>query len=180
MSLLEPSMGGSNGLSGLEAFVKEHRTCGEHEALPDILDQALVDVVRDELESDPELKSNSEVTDEEILDVYDWSGAPKRRKKWMWMAGDYILRSKDVPRDRYNECACAVAIYMDSLNNSETVKSALARETFEADTSIEVPRSVLENVLDRVQDRDDLTIEDILKKHRKAVSAENAPIEVSQ
>lgn len=50
---------------------------------------------------------------------------------------------------------------------SETIKSALRRETFKDGVELSLPRQVLMEVEERIEKRDDVSFEDVLQEHRR-------------
>lgn len=115
-------------------------TYGEHGVLPKLLDDI-------------------------IPDGYYWSKTAARGRKWVKMARAYILRTERTPRDRFIQAAHDIGEELGV--DSETVKSALRRETFGDEAGIEVPREVLRRVDERVEECDDVTTEDILQVYRE-------------
>lgn len=115
------------------------RSHGEHEVIPELLDVIIPD---------------------DCL----WSKTAKREEKWVKMARAFILRSENNPVDRFTQAAHQVGEELGV--SGETVKSALRRETFGDGTRLRVPREVLIQVERQVEERDDVSIEDILQAHR--------------
>lgn len=170
---------------------------GEQETLTDILNEVIPEVTKERIfgsHEDYEEINPRAVSDQEILDAVSWDGAPKRRKKWLLMSGEVVLRA-DMARDKhtmqqngleklgvassgraaldwqtyYNEAADAVAIYIDGASCAETIKSALRRETFGNEISISIPREVLRRLEARVRERDDVTVQTVIAAHRDAI-----------
>lgn len=119
------------------------RHYGEHELLPELLDEA-------------------------VPEGYNWNKTVLRGKKWVKMARAFMLRTERTPRDRYNQAAHEVAAEIG--RTAETVKSALRRETFGDAAGVDKPRRVLLDVERLVEARDDVTLEDILLAHRTSAT----------
>lgn len=124
---------------GLGQFRPTH-DYGEHEIIPDLLDEV-------------------------VPDGYYWEKTEKRGKKWVKMARAFMLRTERTPRDRFTQAANEVGEEIG--RSAETVKSALRRETFGDDVGVKIPREVLIRIEERVEDHDDVTLEDILQVHRE-------------
>lgn len=120
--------------------ITRDRAHGEHEAIPEVLD---------------------EIIPQDCL----WSKTPRREEKWVKMARAFMLRTETTPQDRFTQAAHQVGEELGV--SSETVKSALRRETFGDDTPIGKPRGVLVRVEERVGKREDVIIEDILEAYRE-------------
>jgi hypothetical protein len=76
-----------------------------------------------------------------------------------------MLRTERTPQDRFTQAANQVGEEIS--RSAETVKSALTRETFGDEAGVEIPREVLIRVEDRVEEHDDVTLEDTLQAHRE-------------
>lgn len=136
------------------------RSENEHELLPEILDQAIVGVVREEIfgtdrvHEDFKKVSSNEHEDYEILRDIDWEKTGKRSQKWMLMSGEFIrqvdrgrrekamLRQEDsgpqtdqgaMWHTHFNEAADVVAFHLPGVSAASSVKSGL-RRTFVDDT----------------------------------------------
>lgn len=123
----------------LDSF-RINRSYGEHEVLPELLDDI-------------------------VPEGYYWNKTPKRGEKWVRMARSFILRSERLVPDRFNQAAHEAGDEMGI--TAEAVKSALTRETFGEGVGVEVPREVLRRVDQRVQEREDISVEDILQVFRE-------------
>ena len=124
---------------GLGQF-RPTRDYDEHEIIPDLLEEV-------------------------IPDDYYWDKTEKRGEKWAKMARAFMLRTERTPQDRFTQAANQVGEEIS--RSAETVKSALTRETFGDEAGVEIPREVLIRVEDRVEEHDDVTLEDILQAHRE-------------
>ncbi|GAB3327838.1 hypothetical protein GCM10027355_32390 [Haloplanus salinarum] len=107
----------------------------------------------------------SDLLDEVIPDDYYWDKTEKRGEKWAKMARAFMLRTERTPQDRFTQAANQVGEEIS--RSAETVKSALTRETFGDEAGVEIPREVLIRVEDRVEEYDDVTLEDILQAPRE-------------
>lgn len=124
---------------GLEQF-RTTRDYSEHDIIPNLLNEI-------------------------VPDGYYWDKTEKRGEKWTKMARAFMLRTERTPQDRFTQAANQVG---EEINRSaETVKSALTRETFGDEVGVKIPRKVLIRVEDRVEEHDDITVEDILQAHRE-------------
>lgn len=67
----------------------------EHEALTEILNDAIPEVSRDLVFGEHEEYKTvdpREVTDEAVLEAVEWDGPFKRREKWLLMAGEMVFQ----------------------------------------------------------------------------------------
>jgi hypothetical protein len=142
-----------------------------------------------------------DVTDEAVLEAVEWDGPSKRREKWLLMAGEMVFQveqsrekqslqtdsSEDTGlgglasfssgpmninwQDCYNEAADAVAIYVDGASCAESIKDGLRGQTFGREISIQVPREVLRRLVVRVQNREDVTVDEVIAQHREAIES---------
>lgn len=112
---------------------------GEHEAIAEELD---------------------EIFDEEFPGVY-WRKTDSRGKKWAKIARAYMSRDDVNPKTRFNQSAMDVAREMDRICGT-AVRSTLTRGTFGDGTSISVPRTVIRLVEQRIAERDDVTVEEVV------------------
>lgn len=124
---------------GLGQF-RPTRDYNEHEIIPDLLEEV-------------------------IPDDYYWDKTEKRGEKWVKMARAFMLRTERTPQDRFTQAANQVGEEIS--RSAETVKSALTRETFGDEAGVEIPREVLIRVEDRVEEHEDVMLEDILQAHRE-------------
>lgn len=106
-----------------------------------------------------------DLLNEVIPDDYYWDKTEKRGEKWAKIARAFMLRTERTPQDRFTQAANQVDEEIS--RSAETVKSALTRETFGDEAGVEILREVLIRVADRVEEHDDVTLEDILQAHRE-------------
>lgn len=166
---MEGQDSGLGKLSELKSHSIE-RSYGQHDVLPEIVDEAIVKVVRENT------AEQLDCQDSRILEEYDWDGAEKRRQKWMWTAADYVTRSTANWKDRYNESTAAVAVYMETCNSQTAVHQALRSGTFNDSTEIGIPRGVMYEVDKFVRQRDDVSVAAVREQHREAVEYDDAPL----
>jgi hypothetical protein len=124
---------------GLGQF-RPTRDYGEHEIIPDLLDEV-------------------------VPDHYYSNKTEKRGEKWAKMARAFMLRTERTPQDRFTQAANQIGEEIS--RSAETVKSTLTRETFGDEVGVEIPREVLIRVEDRIEEHDDVTLEDILQAHHE-------------
>lgn len=172
-------MDDGNDHSGFASFKKPTpAACGEHPVLPEILDEVIPSVTRERIfNRRDDLVDGSNVSDSDILNTVNWDGYEQREKKWLYMLAEFVVRSTPQVVDRFNESADAVAIYLDDCNCASGVTAGLRRETFDSDTPIDVPRTVLYRAEKRVKQMDDIDVEAVLDAHREAVGNDEIPVQ---
>jgi hypothetical protein len=172
---------------GLADFSPGPSSHDEHPAISEILDEIFESglpeqLVRAEI-AEQVAEAGAELDEDATLPEtpYVWDKTQKRGRKWVLMAVEFLIGDEHRPDKRFNQAACRATEHINP-SASESVKSALRRETFYKEfevenevldepfqlsaPSAELLREVLLEVERRLRQREDVTIEDVLREHR--------------